>query len=85
MIYKKQARALGKEIRKQTGIHFTIAMGAAKKIVRGQARELTYSDNFPKFEKVLEWQRLCQGGDPQCDCMSRWVLKGPKGEYALYI
>lgn len=80
MTYKREARKTGRMIRRVTGIDFLLAMEAGKKIARHDADKLTFNK---KFEGVLEWQKRCQGFDPDCDCASRWVLKGPKGEYIV--
>lgn len=80
MTYKKQGVKAGKEIRRQTGIKLPLAMRAGKKFVRYQHFELI---NDPVLASMIEWERGCVGGDPQCDCDSRTYLVGPKGKFLL--
>jgi hypothetical protein len=75
MTKKKQRTALGRVIRRETGIPFPLAMLAAKKFVAGMAFDLKYDERYDSFVKH---ENVC--GDRDC-CGTEAFLEGPKGRY----
>lgn len=78
MTNKRSAAKLGKEVRRATGLPFTVAMRIGKKLSRNFALSV-YSD--PSFEGMTDWERGCM--DPQCNCKDRFYFRGPKGRFQI--
>lgn len=74
---KDQARAKGREIRRETGIPLPLAMLAGKRIVRFRVNDIM---NDLRFAAFVSRRALC--GDVSC-CGTIPVLTGPKGSIEL--
>ena len=75
MTRKKQRTALGRVIRRETGIPFPLAMLAAKKFVSGSRTDLKFDERFTPFVRHFD---IC--GDKWC-CGTEAFIVGPKGRY----
>lgn len=75
---KKQSRAKGKQIRKETGLPLPLCMRAGHKIVRGKGFDIKNLD-WAK-EHIEEKTIRCGDG-----CCVNWItsLVGPKGKFKV--
>jgi hypothetical protein len=76
MLRKYQARKIGKEIRKATGLPLPVCQRAGNLIVRDRAIEML---SLPMFSGHIEVTVFPCGMD--CCGVDGHVLSGPKGSY----
>ncbi len=74
MSIKSKGRKLGRQVRKETGLPFPIAMRAGKLLARNRMWELSQHETFQSipFDCGLE-----------CCGPSHYAIVGPKGQYRI--
>jgi hypothetical protein len=87
MIAKKRRRRLGKKIRQETGLPFTVCMQAAKLIDRGDSMTIVYGRRTPdnEWRVPVEFIGLAKVSffpcGPECCGSNGYDLIGPKGKF----